>query len=403
MMKRQIILFLCLLCSAVTAQEKQCTILISFDGFRWDYLNRGLTPTIDSLSKNGVRAASLEPVYPSKTFPNHIAIVTGMYSDHHGIIQNDFIEQKSGRRYKISDTAEVRDSRWYHGEAIWETAIKNGKISASYFWPGSELREPLRHPNYYEQYELTRSYTERINGTLKWAAMPVAQRPDVITLYFDATDTQGHKYGPNSPEVNASIAQLDSLVGDLIKGLRRLKMADSTNIILVSDHGMTEMDLSRVIVIDELLQGEKYKTQWSGSTMLIQSENGRDRQIVDILRKKKIAAKVYLKEEMPKYFHFSSSELIYPVVVAADLGWYLTRSAMTHSDSLKFEKGGHGYESHLLEMHGFFVASGPVFRKNYNVGTIMNIDIYPLLCKVLNIRPNRDIDGLLERIDYILR
>jgi ectonucleotide pyrophosphatase/phosphodiesterase family protein 5 len=385
------------------AQQKQCTILISFDGFRWDYLDRHLTPTIDSLWRQGVRASSLEPVYPSKTFPNHLAIVTGMYPEHHGIIQNDFWDRPAGRRYKISDTVEVRDSRWYRGEAIWETAKKNGKVSASYFWPGSEISQDDRHPDYFERYNQNRPYTERVNGVLRWLSLPVGKRPDIITLYFDATDTQGHRYGPDSPEVNAAIAQLDSMIALLIGGLDRLKQIDSTNIILVSDHGMTGIDVSRTIVIDEVLAGEKYTTQWNGPTMLLESRNGRDREIADILKKKLKHASVYLKNEVPEYFHFSKNEHITPVIISADLGWSLAPSAVSAKDSVAYGKGNHGYDSREKDMHGYFVASGPAFKKSAKVGTLKNIDIYPLICHLLNIAPNSAADGRLEQIKSVLR
>lgn len=388
---------------SAAAQGKQCTILISFDGFRWDYLDRGLTPTIDSLWRSGVRAASLEPVYPSKTFPNHLAIVTGMYPENHGIIQNDFWDRAAGRRYKISDTNEVRDSRWYRGEALWETAKKNGKISASYFWPGSEISEDGRHPNYFERYDQNRPYNERVNGVLRWLSLPVRERPDLITLYFDATDTQGHRYGPDAPEVNAAIAQLDSMVALLISGLNRLRLSDSTNIILVSDHGMTGIDLSRTIVIDELLLGEKYTTQWNGPTMLLESGNGRDKEIAAILKKKLNHASVYLKNEVPEYFHFSRNEYITPVVITADLGWSLAPTAISKKDSVAYGKGNHGYDSREKDMHGYFVASGPAFKKGAAVGPLKNIDIYPLICRVMKIVPNAAADGRLERIESVLR
>jgi ectonucleotide pyrophosphatase/phosphodiesterase family protein 5 len=395
-------ILLLVLSFSAAAQEKQCTILISFDGFRWDYLDRQLTPTIDSLWRQGVRAASLEPVYPSKTFPNHLAIVTGMYPEHHGIIQNDFWDRPAGRRYKISDTVEVRDSRWYRGEAIWETAKKNGKVSASYFWPGSEISQKDRHPDYFERYDQNRPYKERVNGVLQWLSLPAAKRPDVITLYFDATDTQGHKYGPDSPEVNAAIAQLDSMVALLISGLNRLKLNAAANIILVSDHGMTEIDISRTIVIDEMLSGEKYTTQWTGPTMLLESLNGRDREIADILKRTLKHATVYLKKDVPEYFHFSKNEHITPVIIAADLGWTLVPTAVSIKDSASYGKGNHGYDSREMDMHGYFVASGPAFKKSAKVGMLRNIDIYPLICHVLNIAPNSAADGRLEQIKSVL-
>ena len=184
------------------SQSKNYTILVSFDGFRWDYANRGFTPNLEFIKKNGVHALSLKPCFPSKTFPNHFSIITGMYPQNHGIIANNFLDPITGKLYKVGDTTEVRNPKWYKGEAIWETAKRQGVITASYFWPGSEVNLEYRRPTYYEKYEHKRDYEERINGVLNWLKLPFNNRPKFISLYFDATDTYGHRYGTNSAEVD---------------------------------------------------------------------------------------------------------------------------------------------------------------------------------------------------------
>lgn len=229
------------------AQTKNYTILISFDGFRWDYSNRGFTPNLEFIKNNGVHALSLKPCFPSKTFPNHFSIVTGMYPQNHGIIANNFLDPVTGELYQVGDTTSVRNPKWYKGESIWETAKRQGVITASYFWPGSEVNLEYRRPTYYEKYEHNRDYSERINGVLNWLKLPIIIRPKFITLYFDATDTYGHRYGTNSVELNNSIMSLDSLVGKLFNGLREINLYDSTNVIIVSDHGM--IDISNEMII----------------------------------------------------------------------------------------------------------------------------------------------------------
>lgn len=164
------------------SQGKPYVILVSYDAFRWDYAQRGLTPNLDSVGVHGVSALSLRPAFPSKTFPNHLAIITGMYPEHHGIIHNEFRDPFSGRTYSISDTAEVTDSRWYLGEAFWQTAQRQGIKTASYFWPGTPLNTPYRNPEYYEIYEHKRPYPERIDGVINWLKMPYKERPHFISL-----------------------------------------------------------------------------------------------------------------------------------------------------------------------------------------------------------------------------
>ncbi len=266
---RFIVLLILLFTFQLLGQDRNYTILISFDGFRWDYPDRGITPNLDFIKENGVHALSLKPCFPSKTFPNHYSIVTGLYPENHGIIANNFIDPVTKEIYKIGDTLAVRNPKWYKGESIWETAKRQGVITASYFWPGSEVELDYRRPDYSEKFVYTRPYDERINGVLKWLQLPYNDRPRFINVYFDATDTSGHNYGPNSNEVNQSIMKEDSLIGKLFEGLRKLDLLDSTNVIVLSDHGMTELSPKRIINIYEILSGLNFKTQDKGTMMLI--------------------------------------------------------------------------------------------------------------------------------------
>jgi predicted AlkP superfamily pyrophosphatase or phosphodiesterase len=259
----------------VFAQNLPYTILISFDGFRWDYTNRDITPNIELLKNDGVSSLSLQPVFPSKTFPNHYSIITGMYPQNHGIIANFFNNPVTGEKYGLGDTNAVRNPYWYWGEAFWETAERQGIRCASYFWPGSEIELDYRRPSYYEKYDHGRPYSERINGILNWLKLPFEKRPKFLTLYFDATDTDGHKFGPNSKEINNTISSLDSLLGNLVGQLRKIGMYDSTNIILVSDHGMAELSKDRIIEIDKILSGYIYKVDGNGPMVFINTEKVR--------------------------------------------------------------------------------------------------------------------------------
>ncbi len=197
-------------------QSQNYTILISFDAFRWDYPNRGITPNLDYISQNGVHAISLQPCFPSKTFPNHYSIITGMYPENHGIIANGFTNPATNQTYTLYDTIPRNDPKWYKGEAIWETAKKQGVITASYFWPGAEVWLDYRRPDYSEKYVHKRPYDQRISDVLKWMELPYDQRPKFINVYFDSTDATGHDFGPNSEEVNHSIMVEDSLIGKIL-------------------------------------------------------------------------------------------------------------------------------------------------------------------------------------------
>jgi predicted AlkP superfamily pyrophosphatase or phosphodiesterase len=400
---KSILFTILILVSFGQAQTKPYVILISFDGFRWDYVDRGITPHFDYIKENGVSAKSLRPCFPSKTFPNHISIITGMYPAHHGIISNGFSDYFDSTRYSMSDSNEVRNSKWYKGEAFWETAERQGIISASYFWPGSEVTLFYRHPTYYYTYVHKRPYRERVDGVIDWLKLPYKKRPHFLTSYFDATDTYGHKYGPDSPETNFAISQLDSILGYYFEKLKEINLFDSTDIIVVSDHGMTNVSEDKVVNVESVLEGKKYKSNDGGPFMMIEPAKGESDNIFNRLKENENHYKVYMRKNVPEYFHFSDNPLISKIVIIAENGWSLETNKSMENMKKYSSKGNHGYDNYWMDMNGIFYAVGPDFKKNYQVGTINNIDIYPLLCKIFNIFPNPLIDGGLDRIEYILK
>lgn len=389
--------------SGIYAQSQPYVILISFDGFRWDYVDRGITPNFDYMREEGVSAKSLRPCFPSKTFPNHISIITGMYPEHHGIISNEFRDYYTNTHYSMSDTIAVRDSKWYKGEAFWETAERQGIKTASYFWPGSEVTLSYRHPTYFYKYEHLKPYRKRVDGVINWLRLPYNERPHFITSYFDATDTYGHKYGPDSPETNFAIAQLDSVLGYYFEKLKEINLLDSTDIIVVSDHGMTNVSDEKIVNIENILSGLNYKLNDNGSFMMIEPDPGELDNIYNKLKEDETHFKVYKREDVPSFFHFSDNPLISSVVIIAENGWGLETNKSIESMKKYNLKGNHGYDNYWMDMNGIFYAVGPAFKSNYRVGTINNIDIYPLLCKIFNVVPNPLIDGNPDRISFILK
>jgi len=386
-----------------SAQPKTYVLLISFDGFRWDYPNREITPNIEKMRETGVSALSLQPAFPSKTFPNHYSIVTGQYIEHHGIITNHFTNPFTNEVYQLGDTVSVRQSKWYLGEPFWTTAERQGIISASYFWPGSEQKLSYRHPTYFEKYDHNRPHKTSVDGVINWLQLPQKIRPHFITLYFHDTDDFGHTYGPNSKEISVAITSLDSVIGYLYQQISLIGMKDSINVILVSDHGMTEISSKKIINVETILKGKKYKSEANGPFMLIKPEKNKINTVFNILRLKANHYKVYKKKNMPKYYHYSENAFIYPIILVADLGWSLENNKLIAALKKTNYKGNHGYDNHQLDMHGVFIANGPNFKNDYKTGTILNIDIYPLLCKIFNITPAGNIDGEIDRIEFLLK
>ena len=400
---RRLKIIICLLISLYVSgfsQTKPYVILVSFDAFRWDYMSRGISPNLEKIKQEGVSALSLRSAFPSVTFPNHLSIITGMYPEHHGIITNNFHDPYANSNYRMSDTNAVRNGKWYLGEAFWETAERQGIISASYFWPGSEIQIPYRRPSYVEKFVWDRPYDQRVQGVIDWLKLPADKRPHFMTVYFQDTDHFGHLDGPNSPELNEAIKRLDGIAGLLVQKLDEINMKDSVNLIFVSDHGMTEISKDRAINVEEITGSGKCKFYEDGPMMMVDAAKENIKPVYEILKAKENHYKVYLREEMPEYFHFNDNPLITPIILVADLGWSLGTNR--NIDRLFKNKGNHGYDNNQLDMQGFFVAEGPAFKKNYRTGTLWNIDIYPLLCKIFNILPRTNIDGKAERIEFLL-
>ncbi len=396
-----LVLFLC--CIQLLGQQRNYTILISLDAFRWDYPNRGLTPNLDFIKENGVHALSLQPCFPSKTFPNHYSIITGLYPENHGIIANSFTNPFTNQKFSLYDTTKKNNAEWYKGEAIWETAKRQGVKTASYFWPGSELNIDYRRPDYSKKFIYTTPYEDRINGIMEWLQLSYDKRPNLIMVYFDATDTSGHSYGPNSKEVNQSIAMEDSLIGKIFLGLKKLNLIDSTNVIILSDHGMTELSPDRVINIDKLLSGFKFKSSDKGTMMFIYPNEEEKNVVYQTLKSSEKNYKTYWKKDLPDYLHYKNNPFVAEIVLIADVGFSLFDGKDIENYSQRFPLGNHGYDPFNTDMHGIFYAVGPDFKTGYTCGTLSNIDIYPLLAKILRIFPNNNIDGKLENIEFLLK
>ncbi len=374
-------------------------LLVSFDGFRWDYADRGITPNLNAFIAKGVRAKSLKPSFPTKTFPNHYSIVTGLYPENHGIILNSFSNPETGERFSLGDTSSVRDGKWYKGEAVWTTLKKQGIKTASFFWPGSEVHNPERRPDYFKRYQHSLPYGERIDGIISWLSLPIEERPKFITLYFHETDSRGHDAGPDSPAVDKAIVLLDSLFGVLLNKINKLPIADDINIIVVSDHGMSGVVEGGIINVNGYLPGKEVKTWGSGPLMMIDSD---DDEVYSALKKNETNFTVYKKSDVPPRLHFSNHPSIWPLVVLADPG-YLLASESGYQRMLKYSsKGNHGYDNDVPDMHGIFFASGSVFREGYRTETVRNIDIYPLICRIFDVKPAENIDGDLDRIGFML-
>lgn len=394
----QIVFAILFINSSVYAEQLKTTLLISLDGFRYNYLEKGVMPTLAEIANEGVQSIGLQPVYPSSTFPNHLSIITGLYPTNHGIVANNFMDYTTNRHYQIGKP-EASDSFWYLGEFFWETCKKNDVIAASYFWPGSDLTDSTRNPNYFYKYDHKRDYLERVNGVLQWLELPNDKAPKFITLYFDSADSYGHSFGTDSPELTNALVSLDSVLNYLFTELKKRNLFDKMNIIIVSDHGMINLSKDKILDLKEIINLQDADIINNSAFALIQPKEGNIDIVYNSLKTKKNHFQVYKKEEIPDRYNFQKSSRISNILLIADPGWLIQTDREWNDRYV----ATHGYDNRQLDMQGIFIAIGPDFKEKYKCNTIRNIDIYPLLCKLFHFKIDHKVDGNLLNIINVLR
>jgi predicted AlkP superfamily pyrophosphatase or phosphodiesterase len=373
---------------------KNYVLLVSLDGFRWDYNKIYNTPNLNRLAREGVKAERLIASFPTVTFPNHYSIATGLYPDHHGLINNSFPAPDLGLFYRMGDRTAVENPAFYGGEPVWETAEKQGARSASFFWVGSEAR----HPSYWKKYDESVTYEARIDTVIKWLGYPPEKRPELVTLYFDEPDATGHKFGPVSPQTRRVVERLDSLMGVLRNKLSKLPEAKKINLIILSDHGMEAISQEKYINIKSLVPDRMIASISGGNPVyLINPSAGKKDSILFLLNKSK-GLKAWSKSQLPPRWHYGTNPRIPEIVAVADSSW----SIGTRPDGSSLRGGAHGYDNRNPDMHAIFYATGPSFKKNYKFKELNNVDIYNLVCKILNLNPSKN-DGDPAHIKGMLR
>ena len=397
---RRIIVTLALVISATIAAAQRdpfadlqpTVILLSFDGFRWDYASKYPTPNLRRLMTRGVHARNMIPSFPSKTFPNHYTIVTGLYPGHHGVIANNIFDPPTGRAFATSNREEVRDPMWWGGTPLWTLMEASGRRSAPLFWPGSEASHDGLLPTYWQAYDNNRPGADRIDQLLQWIDLPTAQRPQFLTAYFEDTDESGHVYGPDSTQVRDAIARDDSYLGRLVAGLTQRGLLDRVNIVIVSDHGMASVDDEHVIVADDYVTPEDALISNINPDLSLFPMAGREDAVYTKLTHAHPHLKVYRRAETPARWHLrdSTSPRVPPLTAIADPGWQILRR--TAAENIKAGRatgirGQHGWDPQLMSMRAIFIAAGPAFKRGATVAPFENVSVYNVLAKVLQVTP----------------
>ncbi|MBS0555954.1 MAG: alkaline phosphatase family protein [Proteobacteria bacterium] len=398
---------LCLLSACMRAPVQPARpysplILISIDGYRADYLKRGLSPTLADLAKTGVRATAMKPSFPTLTFPNHYAIVTGLYPDHNGIVNNRFLDPATGEKFVYTDRQTTDDPHWWGGEPVWVGVERQGKHAATMFWPGSDVAIDGVRPEHWLPYNGKMSPDARVDQALQWLDLPPGQRPDFLTLYFEQVDHAGHGYGPDSTQVDAALREVDAALGRLVAGLKQRGIQDHANIVIVSDHGMTATSESRMVVLDKLVDMRDLTVINAGVVAGLAPKPGHEEQVARALLVPHEHMRCWDKAKIPERLHYGSNPRIPPIVCVANDGWLIETQSYLDRPNHHISLGEHGYDNNDPAMRALFVAHGPAFKRGYVIPEFDNVDVYPLLTHILDIKPAPN-DGSIGPVAAALR
>ena len=386
--------------NAAEQQKKPYVVLVSLDGFRYDYATRySASHLLTIAARRATAPDGMIPVYPSLTFPNHYSLATGLYPEHHGIVANTFYDPARHQTYSLGDSTTVTDGTWYNGTPLWVLAEQHGMRAACFFWPGSEAAIQGVRPTYYLKYDRTVSNAARVAQVIAWLRLPEEQRPHFITLYMSDVDQAGHMYGPESHETEQAVHTVDQSVGALDSAIATLHLP--VNLIVVSDHGMAAVKGDWIDLDHDEPDIASRLEKSIGPELYAKTDSDAAHIVVALTAAHDDKFLVYRRAQLPPSLHDDANPRSGdPVIVPT--GPYLIRTNDPPGLPRPREVGAHGYDpARVPEMKSSFFAAGPGIRHGVTVASFEDVDVYPLVAKLLGLEIGA-IDGTLTPLQAIL-
>ena len=366
--------------TAAADRAPPVTILVSIDGVRPDYLDRGVTPTLSRLAREGART-TLRPVFPSVTFPNHYSLVTGLTPDRHGIVANRITDPaRPGVMFTLGSAQAFDPFWWDAAEPVWVTAERQGVRTATMFWPGSEVAIRGVRPSNWLRFDQNVGNAQRVEQVVDWLRRPPASRPRFITLYFDTVDTAGHRHGPDAPETTAAMAEVDARIGDLVAELTRL--GQQANLVIVSDHGMAATRPEQLVPLERLVDPALVEVVNSGPFAALEPRPGQEAAVAAQLARPHQGAQCWPREAIPARLSYGRHPRVPRFLCLADPGGMIRAPGQDST-----VRGMHGYDNAAPDMAAIFIAHGPAFVRGAQLPPASATDLYPLLTRLLGITP----------------
>ncbi|MGE7138358.1 ectonucleotide pyrophosphatase/phosphodiesterase [Luteibacter sp. NPDC031894] len=381
---------------------RHAVLLVSIDAFRADYVERGLTPHLAALARDGATAAYMLPSFPSLTFPNHYTLVTGRVPDRNGIVNNTMWDPALGK-FSLGNRDATSDGRWWaQAEPIWVTAQKHGLRTATMFWPGTEAEIHGARPDHWIPFDDSLTARQRVDKLLAWIDLP-GPRPLFDTLYFDDVDHAGHEFGPDSKQVDEALRRVDDALGYLVEQLRRRGLYDATNLVIVSDHGMADVPRGNIVFADEETDLDALDAISYGVMATFNAKQGVDgSRAVARLLGPHAHMRCYRKEALPARLDYGKNPRVPAYLCLAETGWSITSHEVLAKRTMPMSRGEHGYDNLDPAMRALFVARGPDIGRGVRIAPFPNVDVYPLLAHLLGLRPLPN-DGNLGDVKGVLR
>ena len=390
--------------NSTEAQSKPYVIMISTDGFRYDYARKYNAENLLKLANGGVKAEAMIPSYPSITFPNHWSLITGLYPSHHGLIDNFFYDYKRKEGYAMSSKKNAEDGSWYGGTPLWGLAEKQGMVSASLMWVGSASDAGGMRPTYYYPYHEKFTPSEKVEKVVNWLKLPEDKRPHFISLYFPEVDGSGHHYGPEAKETENAVHLIDQAVGDLVQKVNGLGLKD-VNFVFVSDHGMIKVDGGAPLEIPAVLFDKDRFDFYNSQTLLrvyVKNPDEVKKVYKELKANKTDDYEVYLDKKLPRYLHFAARDDQYNRI--GQILLIPKAPKIFLEKGKKTSVGKHGYNPKTVpEMKATFFAWGPEFKNNLTIGEFANINVYPLVAEILGLKIDQPIDGKFKVLKETLK
>ena len=390
--------------AAPREEARPYVVVVSLDAFRWDYLAKYRPASLERLARSGIVAKGLIPPFPSKTFPSHYTIATGLYPGHHGITSNTFYDPALDRWFRVKDTSS-HDGQWYGGVPIWVAAQREGVRSSVYFWPGSEGAIAGERPTYWSSYHASVPDSQRIDESIARLRLPGAERPHLVMIYLTDVDDTTHRYGPDTPHTAHAVASIDRALTRLLDSLHALPQRDSVNIVVLSDHGMYDATQSRMIALRPVLAAAGIDTTRvemgdNGPVMSLwfQGDTALARRALAALAQQP-HARAYARGQTPARWHLDANARAGDVLVVGELGYLLAKSA---GDRV-LDPGNHGWDPVSPPMHGLFVAAGPQIRARGTIPELESVHVFPFLAALLGLQDAPAVDGRLDVLAPYLR